>query len=80
LADTVAAATREKLFIHNERMVLLREGELVDVSLAMLGGIITENVVTQKLVNRGTRTRQTMSLCTPRTHPARGGEKTIHRG
>jgi hypothetical protein len=62
LADTVAEATATQLFEHAGRLVLLREGKLVNITLHMLGEIITENVVTPRLVNRGTQTEPSWEL------------------
>jgi hypothetical protein len=53
LADTVAAAAEGKLILKDGRLLWLKQGQLLDVSLDVLNEFISTHVVTQRLVDRG---------------------------
>jgi hypothetical protein len=53
LADTVAAAAEGKLILKDGRLLWVKEGQLLDVSLDVLNEFVSTHVVTQRLVKRG---------------------------
>jgi len=53
LADTVAAAAEGKLLLKDGRLLWLKDGRLVEVSLDVLDEFVRTHVVSQKLVDRG---------------------------
>jgi len=53
LADTIAAAAEGKLILKDGRLLWLREGQLVEVSMDVLDEFVRANVVSQRLVDRG---------------------------
>jgi len=71
LADAVAGATSAELFNHNGRLIWLREGTLAQVTLDALHEIVAKNVVTQRLVNRGTADAPNWELVYSPCEPSR---------
>jgi len=53
LSDTVAAAAQGKLILKDGRLLWLKEGRLVEVSLDALQEFVRTHVVSQQLVDRG---------------------------
>jgi hypothetical protein len=53
LSDTVAAAAEGKLILKGGRLLWLKGGQLVEVSMDVLDEFISAHVVSQRLVDRG---------------------------
>jgi len=53
LSDTVAAAAEGKLILKDGRLLWLKEGQLIEVSMDVLDEFISTHVVSQRLVDRG---------------------------
>src|SRR5215470_10362527 len=54
LADTVAAALERKVVVQDGHLIWIDKGQRIGVSMDILDKLISANVVTQKLVNKGT--------------------------
>jgi len=54
LADVVATALERKVIVQNGHLFWLDKGQRIGVSMDILDKLISANVVTQKLVNKGT--------------------------
>jgi hypothetical protein len=54
LADTVAAALERKVVVQDGQLIWIDKGQRIGVSMDILDKLISANVVTQRLVNRGT--------------------------
>jgi hypothetical protein len=53
LSDTVAAAAEGKLILKGGRLLWLKQGQLIEVSMDVLDEFISAHVVSQRLVDRG---------------------------
>ena len=53
MSNTIAAAAEGKIVLKNGRLLWLKEGRLVEVSMDVLQEFVSAHVVSQKLVNRG---------------------------
>jgi hypothetical protein len=62
LSDTVAAAAEGKLILKDGRLLWLKEGQLIEVSINVLREFISTHVVSQRLVNQGTADKPNWAL------------------